>query len=420
MKRYLIPTIILISLFVNGCISGLDGYGGTSPNDLINNTKSEITYLERTQQKTFEEYVNKYFLELSPDEEISDEYVAVPLEPIKIAKFERDASYIVPEDEYLDFCEGTKTDINFENYKETTFDFNYQEYTFDYKIKLFYDLIFFSSSLKNQDCYYQDYETFIYYKIYFSDPYNNIFMDIVSNDFISLREKGFSDDEILEMATIFVQSIPYGTDFDDSNRYPYETFGDGEGNCLDKSIILAQIANHMGYTVYIIGVNSDSEEPHAIVAVECKNGNVEYNSHQLCLIETTVYSPIGSYLNQEYSLDKYYPVRVEGKSYSESAYGPASDARLESKLLEAGLLWEQLEELNSEMESLNEIIEYHEETYIWEGYYQGGQTSYKEYKNTIKAYNRLVVEFNDLLEAYYREWYLIEAMFFENYRPLED
>ncbi len=381
------------------------GYG-TDPEEILNNTYGKITYSFRT-PLTFEEYYNLVVPEPAEFMQSYDNFSFA----LEIPKLEFNYSH---EKEYLDYCEGKKVEINFTNPKYVDFEFHYEDNEFNYKVNLYKDLYEFSDALKEQDCYYRSDQ---YEEAFFKDPYNNQFVGAISKDFISLREKGFSDNEIVEIATVFVQSIPYGTDYTEFNRYPYETLYEKEGNCYDKSILLAGILKNLGYEVYVI-LGDSEEEYHAIVGLACEKGNMVYNSKNICFIETTVFNPIAS--ESDIGVERFVEVSLEGKIYNEVNYGKQLSNMINRKVKEAEKILVEIDDLYYELLEIEEqmcetdcII--CEETIIDIEYCDD---AYK-YNRLAREYNDLLKDYNPLIDNYYKVYYDLERDLFWNLEFIE-
>ncbi|MFH1376252.1 MAG: hypothetical protein ABIH25_01320 [Candidatus Woesearchaeota archaeon] len=395
--------IISISLFIGGC----DIYSGTNPDDIYNFTTSDLVYSER-EIESFEEYYDRMTRIYYSPKYYSFDYAIgadVRLSP-EINELELIPGY--DDDGYLDYCESKYTDINFTNYFEPKYRFNYENYEFSYIIRLFNDLYEFSSKLKNQDCYYGD----NYYESrYFDDPYNNNFVDFISRDFIKLRDAGYSDHEILEIATIFVQAIPYDLGDDWSNKYPYETLYEENGNCLDKTVILINIAKNLGFETYLIFGDSENL-PHALMGIACEEGNFEYNSKQICFVETTQFTPIGSegeLTNQEYHKFS------DGKTYYENKYGVDLANNLENKYLEIDEIGLELDRIYEKLGEIDEDLAKITRIFDW----QYSQFYVNQYNDLIYEYNSWVNDYSILLEQYYFKIYESQLLMFNNFEMIE-
>lgn len=210
--------------------------------------------------------------------------------------------------------------INYSKKRYSTFYFDYKEYHFVYTIPVYDDLYLYSKDLKYQYCY--KYNNGEYYKRYLLDPLNNAVLKRISEDFNSLKKYGFNDNEIFEIATKFVQEIPYNYGWEKRNVYPYEVFYTMRGVCLDKVVILAQILKNLGYETYVASGIVDytgSTLLHAVLAVPCNNSNYTYDNKNMCFIESTHPYLIGEKeINNKLDFIKL----SSGKLYTEDSYGP--------------------------------------------------------------------------------------------------
>jgi hypothetical protein len=398
-KKIILIILLPIVIMLGACLFSLiSNYNfGTNPEDLLNHSKGMISYSERTNYLTFEEYYN---LTIPKEENYFTNYnFTIP----KITPIYTTLDY---SDEYYESCQGKKIEINFSNIEYPSFLFNYSVYSFNYTLPLYYDVYSFSDNLKSQDCYYGGEN---YVKSFLQDPYNNKFIEAVSKDFQSLQGR-FSQDEILEIATIFVQSIPYESDYTDLNRYPYETFYEHQGNCLDKSLILVGILNNLGYEVYIITGDSEGTG-HAIVGVACEKGIIKHNSSNICFIETTEYYPISIYENM--TIDEYIPISETGLKYKQSNYGPDLENTLNDMDKKLEEIYFKLEEMQTKLDVIDEKMSQTDCVY---SYFCDDAN---EYNRLARDYNIIIGQYNPTLEDYYRICYATENIMFNNVEILE-
>ncbi|HJJ48913.1 MAG TPA: hypothetical protein O0X39_08015 [Methanocorpusculum sp.] len=89
-----------------------------------------------------------------------------------------------------------------------------------------------------------------------------------------------TDDEYVELVTLYVQNIPYKTT-DINTKFPVETVIDNWGDCDDKSVLLAGLLSYAGFDTALA-----SFQDHMTGAIMMKNGNY-------VLIETTSVMYIG-------------------------------------------------------------------------------------------------------------------------------
>ena len=378
---------------------------GTNPQEIITYTSGQFTESTRTLISSEELYNT-----ISQSKEKSDPESNYSIESPKL---EYQYDFYNKKKTYFEFCKQKKVQINFTNPKISEFTFNYLNKTFNYKINLYKDLYTFSDNLKGQACYFTSNK---YTTGYLSDPYNNKFIESVAQDFKELKNEGYTDNQILEIATIFVQSIKYGTDKTDSNRYAYETLYEEEGNCLDKSVILVGILKQLNFTTYVI--LGQSTEYHALVGVVCDKGNIKYENQEICFIETTIFTPITSDVN--ISIEKFVKTSSGNKIYSEAYYGQTlvnqfSTADKESKAIEVQLdrFKTQPEEIEKEMCKTDCVV------------CNENKVDFKTSSQTINScfdaerYNQLANEYNDIINTHnsqIKEWYKIyynleQAMF---------
>jgi hypothetical protein len=96
-----------------------------------------------------------------------------------------------------------------------------------------------------------------YYRAFVDDPVQETVYADLARQFRAIRnEHGYSDDEYLELLTVFVQSLPYdtasGAHPDTLSRFPVETLVDGTGDCDDKSVLLSGLLSREGYNVSLL------------------------------------------------------------------------------------------------------------------------------------------------------------------------
>ena len=416
--------LLIFGFSIYGSLSNfLQGLGKTAPEKVFNNTQGEFEIKSHTYM-SFQEYYQKVkpLEERSLLNDYSDSKINYTLQ---VPKLEFNYKFYDYEPEYYDFCEGKKIEINFSKTKISEFEFKYKDKIFNYKINLYPDLYYFSNNLKDQDCYF---DTDKYTEGFLEDPYNNYFMDAVARDFISLKNQGYTENEIVEIATLFVQSIPYGSDSSDLNRYPYETFYEDEGNCLDKSLILIGILKNLGYTSYIILGESDYEY-HALVGIVCEDGNIKYDGKDICFIETTIYTPISSEV--EIDIEDYIKTSEGEKIYQGVNYGEDLINLFEIKSLEVENIESQLDSIESDLIDVEgkmcktdcviceeglfgaEFINWDRSAIIstcWDA---------NRFNSLIKDYNNKIEDYNTLIEDWYKPYYDLEKLMFGNVELIE-
>ena len=96
-----------------------------------------------------------------------------------------------------------------------------------------------------------------YYRAFVNDPHQEqVYTDLLREFRSARQEHQYSDDEYLELMTVFVQSLPYDNEAaarpDTPSRFPVETLVDGTGDCDDKSVLLAGLLAREGYNVSLL------------------------------------------------------------------------------------------------------------------------------------------------------------------------
>ncbi len=403
----LLITLIISIFFLTQFNPMLIFEKGTNPQEIITYTSGQFLVTTRPLITSEEFYNNitKSKEKKGPESNYS----------IKSPKLEYQYDFYNKKKTYFDICKQKKVKINFTNPKESKFNFNYANKTFTYEINLYEDLYTFTDNLKSQSCYFASNE---YAKGYLLDPYNSKFMESVAQDFKELKNNGYTYNQILEIATLFVQSIKYGTDETESNRYAYETFYEEEGNCLDKSIILAEILKQLNFTTYII--LGQSKEYHALVGVVCDKGNVKYENQEICFIETTIFTPISSEVN--ISIEKFVEVSSGNKIYNEANYGRKLTNKFKTSEQEIKKIEIQLESFNPQSEKLQkemcktDCVVCNGELVDFETSSQSITSCYdaNEYNKLGREYEDIILTHNNLIREWYNIYYNLEQSMFEN------
>jgi len=405
----IIISILVVSLFYMLVIQNINPLylfeKGTNPELLLNNTVGEISTISKTYPE-FKTYYDSIKISQENSPQSSNYSNEAP-------RLEYQYDFYNKKDRYLDRCKNRKVNINFTHPKYSEFTFNYKDKTFNYKINLYDDLYQFTDKLKTQDCYFRNTE---YTNGFLQDPYNNNFLESLGQDFVNLRQEGYTNDQIVEIATLFVQSIKYGTDQTDSNRYPYETLYEQEGNCLDKSIILIGILEQLGYKTYII--LGQSTQYHALVGIACTKGNINHDGQEICFAETTIFTPITSKV--EIEIERIISMSDGILVYSGDSYGSDLVQLFRTKKTEVQLTENELNTFDSQYQSIeeemcktdcvvcnNNRVNFNDQTVT--SCYDA-----RKYNNLITQYNNLVKKHNNLVEQWYQIYYTLEKSMFQN------
>jgi hypothetical protein len=146
-----------------------------------------------------------------------------------------------------------------------------------------------------------------YYRAFIDDQYQDPLYDDLLRSFRLIRsEHRYSDDEYLELMTVFVQSIPYdkgsASQPDTLSRFPVETIVDSTGDCDDKSVLLAGLLSREGYNVSLLLFI-----PEHHMAVGVSGDRMQYRDTGYIYVETTGVSFIGDVPGKLNESVKYVP-----------------------------------------------------------------------------------------------------------------
>jgi hypothetical protein len=102
------------------------------------------------------------------------------------------------------------------------------------------------------------------------------------------EERNLDSDQYLELIAVCVQSVPYKTVENHDPKYPLETFADREGDCDDKSMLLAALLAREGYAAALL---SFEPENHMAVGVACPG--YSYRDCGYAFLESTNVTLVG-------------------------------------------------------------------------------------------------------------------------------
>lgn len=147
-----------------------------------------------------------------------------------------------------------------------------------------------------------------YYHAFVNDPrQESLYADLLQQFRADRYEYHLTDDEYLELMTVFVQNLPYdevaGRLPDNPPRFPVETVVDGTGDCDDKSVLLAGLLSREGYDVVLFLFI-----PEHHMAVGVRNESDQYRGSGYMYIETTYTALVGEVprkliLSEKYETD---------------------------------------------------------------------------------------------------------------------
>ena len=125
-----------------------------------------------------------------------------------------------------------------------------------------------------------------FYDMFFQDDYDIEVLEDILNK-LKERETGIQFD-IVQVLVSFVQSIPYKEAA--PQKYPLETLLFNNGDCSDKSVLLAKLLYLAGYDTCLFIYE---EAKHMAVGLKIDDSSLAYIEDYI-YIESTGYHPIGS------------------------------------------------------------------------------------------------------------------------------
>jgi len=96
------------------------------------------------------------------------------------------------------------------------------------------------------------------YSVYVTHSLDDVFFQKLAAALSAEAGKlGFTEHQMVELAVLFVQTIPYTKDIDSTGlqeypRYPIETLVEGTGDCEDHAILLAELLRSMNYDAILL------------------------------------------------------------------------------------------------------------------------------------------------------------------------
>ncbi|MDD1706428.1 MAG: hypothetical protein LUQ12_05245 [Methanoregulaceae archaeon] len=230
-----------------------------------------------------------------------------------------------------------------------------------------------------------------FYRTMTTDPAQDPFFEDLASEFREIRSGyNLDSDEYLELMGVFVQSLPYKNQNLSSPKYPIETYIDGEGDCDDKSMLLAGLLAHEGYGVALLYFGP---EKHMAVGVACPGEG--YRNTGYAYLETTRVSLVG---NEAGSLVGNITLT------SEPLVIPIGDGTVrymrcnETRAIYAELihLREQLESLGTDLRDREDALETKKSDLVaMEGVIEQIRNN-----GDISGYNRMVSEYNKKVRDY--------------------
>ena len=269
----------------------------------------------------------------------------------------------------------------------------------------------------------------IYYQAFADDPHQEPFYADLIAALHEIRDReGLDDDRYLELITAFVQSIPYWTD--DSiiePKFPIATFGDGAGDCDDKSLLLAALLAREDYEVALFYFGDETHMAVGVGSAGCHYKNTTYAyieatntsyvgipplalSHGTPLASDPLVIPIGGGSRYYTACDQ---IRVIDHALSASraraeALMPVLDVRareLEAKKERIDSLGARMATLSrtGEISDYNRLVpEYNQEAWDYNDMLETYNALLKESRTAVDIYNYLITHAHDRPGSYLR------------------
>ena len=137
-------------------------------------------------------------------------------------------------------------------------------------------------------------EQVIYALLLEERAHNNFVYDIME----ALRESAITHGlNEVQLTVDFVQNIPYD-EFAAVDKYPVETLLAGTGDCSDKSLLLGQLLEMMGYSCTLL-LYSEAKHMALGLEVDALRDDVDQLSTNTVYVETTTPHPIGRFPSDE-------------------------------------------------------------------------------------------------------------------------
>ncbi|MFA6081901.1 MAG: transglutaminase-like domain-containing protein [Patescibacteria group bacterium] len=279
--------------------------------------------------------------------------------------------------------------------------------------------------------------------IYQNDKDNTV--DKLVSDIVAVgKANNLNDDQTLELATCFVQNIPYDDakaeivlnvtgNTADTEQYPYVTLSKNKGICTDKTYLGSIILNKLGYGTGIFSFNDDN---HMALGISAPSGYTDFNTkytyaemtnpafipgdipesindnNGVPVLDITEVKPISASENPDtISVERKKALTAprfvvdinSGKSYErivqiktlkqdiEKMYNQLADEKI--------LLQKKYDNIMSLEKSQDQFYK----NYLadpTEQKYNAYSEKYNQYKSTIDSYNGAIADYNKLLEKY--------------------
>lgn len=239
----------------------------------------------------------------------------------------------------------------------------------------------------------------IYYRAFESEPHLEPFYADLLAALRGIRDQqDLDDDRYLELIAAFVQSIPYRTDASITEpKFPIETYVDGEGDCDDKSLLLAGLLAREGYGVALFYFGDEAH-----MAVGVRSAGCHYRNTTYAYIETTNTSYVGippAALSNGTVLSSdplVIPVGDGPRLYGGCDQVRTIERALSSSLARVRALAPELAARAQELEAERESLE----TFGARLKALARSGEIREYNRLVPEYNQKTREYNDAAQSY--------------------
>jgi hypothetical protein len=159
----------------------------------------------------------------------------------------------------------------------------------------------------------------LYYNSFINDPtQKQMYSDILKETRKYRTFYRFTDDQYLEFIVRFVQSIPYNDK--DPTKFPIETIYENNGDCEDKSMLLAGLLARENYDVRLFKFDSVFNNTPGHMVVGVRSNNFTYPGTSYALIDSTAFTYIGQFPKESYKPNpQIIKIGNGAKSYSSSS-----------------------------------------------------------------------------------------------------
>jgi hypothetical protein len=237
-----------------------------------------------------------------------------------------------------------------------------------------------------------------YYPAFVNEPNHDAFFADVLAELRAVRDaRGLDSDRYAELMTVFAQSVTYRTDpVDLSPKFPVETLVEGDGDCDDKTLLLAGLLAREGYDVAIMLF-----EPEKHVALGLRTTGPDYEGTGYAYVETTTGGFIGMVPDELADGSTIFSeprvFRLDGGTiaYTAGDQVAAILSARERAIAEAGAITADIATADAELEVIKaEVAAVKAEL---DALLAAGRIG--EYNALVGTYNELAEEYNDAVRA---------------------